>query len=132
MKLRTQVGVMLIAVFGCLVAVSTVVQLRVIYPSFERLESSLAKTDADRCVQAINREVDVISKFAIDWSVWDDMYQFVQDDIIQQLRGQSHQLHIKADTSLAGAAAPPPPPTMAATRWPTVSNCPTDFNCPPN
>lgn len=79
MNLRTQVGIMLIAVFGCLVAASTFVQLRVIYPSFERLEASLAKTDADRCVQAINREVDHVVRFTIDWGVWNDMYQFAMD-----------------------------------------------------
>lgn len=70
---------MLIAVFGCLVAASTFVQLRLIYPSYERLEASLARTDADRCVQAINREVEYVSKFAMDWSVWNDMYQFALD-----------------------------------------------------
>lgn len=78
MKLRTQVGVMLIAVFGCLVVVSTVVQLGVIFPSYERLESSLARTDADRCMQAIDREVEYVSKFSIDWSVWNDMYEYAE------------------------------------------------------
>lgn len=70
---------MLIIVFGCLVAASTIIQLRVIYPSFERLEASLAATDADRCVQAIDREVEHVVRFTIDWGVWNDMYQFALD-----------------------------------------------------
>ncbi|MEH6347309.1 MAG: CHASE4 domain-containing protein [Bermanella sp.] len=51
----------------------------VILPSFNTLEQRQAETELQRVADAIQREVEHLELLATDWSIWDDTYQFAQD-----------------------------------------------------
>ncbi len=51
----------------------------VILPSFNTLEQHQAETELQRVADAIQREVEHLELLATDWSIWDDTYQFAQD-----------------------------------------------------
>lgn len=50
-----------------------------ITPSFVALERAEAEEDLERCVSALNREIQHLDMFVHDWSGWDDTYAFAQD-----------------------------------------------------
>src|SRR4051812_9545715 len=45
--------------------------------SFDALEREGAKQNSDRVVKAISTEVEHMARSVIDWSTWDETYQFV-------------------------------------------------------
>ncbi len=48
-----------------------------IYPSYVNLEQHKARTDLERCITALNREVHHLDQFTNDWASWDDSYFFI-------------------------------------------------------
>jgi sensor domain CHASE-containing protein len=55
------------------------VQRLIILPSYIALEKDEAQKDIERCVAALNREIEHLDILNHDWAAWDDTYQYVQD-----------------------------------------------------
>jgi two-component system, NtrC family, sensor kinase len=55
------------------------VQHMFILPSFSSLEQEEARKNMDRVVQAIDREIALLSTKANDWGSWDESYRFMAD-----------------------------------------------------
>lgn len=51
----------------------------IILNNYLELEERLAENDVQRAVNAIKMEIGFLQRILLDWSVWDDSYQFVQD-----------------------------------------------------
>jgi two-component system, NtrC family, sensor kinase len=79
MSLQTKVISLILFVFLAYGALDYGVQHLFILPSFLSLEKEEALKNMDRAVQAIEREIQHLDSSAMDWSVWDDTYQFVED-----------------------------------------------------
>ncbi|HTE04678.1 MAG TPA: CHASE4 domain-containing protein, partial [Planctomycetota bacterium] len=54
-------------------------QQGIIRPSFEALEGEDASRDMSRAAEAIQKDIDSLDTFCLDWAAWDDTYGFVQD-----------------------------------------------------
>ena len=70
----------------------------VILPSFNTLEQRQAKTELQRVADAIQREVEHLELLATDWSIWDDTYQFAQDQN-ENFRGSNLTLSTLSENS---------------------------------
>ncbi|WP_425614081.1 CHASE4 domain-containing protein [Anatilimnocola sp. NA78] len=79
MSLRRQITILLIATTLAFIAGTYAIQQLVVMPTFAELERQAAQRDVERCVEAINRDIESISNVANDWGTWDDSYQYVQD-----------------------------------------------------
>ena len=79
MSLRSQVGLLLVAIATAFVALTHCIQVFVVIPAFADLERKGAIRDLDRFVDAIGREEELLSHATLDWSAWDDLYSFVQE-----------------------------------------------------
>ena len=79
MSLRSKVLAIVAVVVTVYGIVGYVVQNRIIFPSFVRLEREDATADLKRCVSAIEREVQQLGTSAGDYGAWNDTAQFVLD-----------------------------------------------------
>lgn len=79
MRIRSKITFVLLCVFICLLGVSLAVERAVLDPSFRALEREEAAKDGNRCVQAIEREVEHLSNVGLEWSDWNDLYDYVVD-----------------------------------------------------
>ncbi len=79
MSLRTQIAGLLALLSIVFVATTYAVQAWVVMPAFADLEQQSAQRDVDRCVNAVQRDLESLSNTANDWASWDDTYQYVQD-----------------------------------------------------
>ncbi len=79
MSLRSQVVILLLLLSLGFVAMTYGVQTLVVMPTFADLERKEALRDLDRCANAIGRDIELLSHSTLDWSAWDDMYQYVED-----------------------------------------------------
>lgn len=79
MSLRTKVLTIIAVIIGLYGIANYAVQRKVIYPSFVRLEREDAVTNLQRCVGAIEREVQQLCAIAGDYGAWDDTAKFVSD-----------------------------------------------------
>lgn len=70
---------LLLVVAACAMVGVAVMMRFVIMPGFVNLERSEVEKDLSRCQDAIAREVYHLEQISGDWAVWDDTYQFVQD-----------------------------------------------------
>jgi len=77
-SLRSIVGLILFGVFILSGAANYVIQQFIILPSFTDLEYQEAQTDLRRCMRAVTREVEHLDTTCLDWSSWDDTYDFVK------------------------------------------------------
>lgn len=76
MSIRWKVPLVLLAISAFLAAASHLVQSWVIMPSFAQLERDQAMDNLDRCNEAIQREIEVLSVFSRDWGAWDELYDY--------------------------------------------------------
>lgn len=76
MSLKKKTIVMVCAVFFISAALNFAVQQLVIMPSFYELEREGAMDNIGRVLESINRELQIVSTTASDWSYWDDAYNF--------------------------------------------------------
>ncbi|MBN2513234.1 MAG: HAMP domain-containing protein [Sedimentisphaerales bacterium] len=87
MSLRNKiVSILLIAGMGYGL-VDLAVQKWIILPSFEEVEDNRARINMDRCILALQNEVEHLNRFCYDWSAWDDTALYVQgkkEEFIQQ------------------------------------------------
>jgi signal transduction histidine kinase/DNA-binding response OmpR family regulator/HPt (histidine-containing phosphotransfer) domain-containing protein len=79
MTLRSKTFLVLFIVVILYAGLNYAIQRLVIFPSYLSLELSEAKKDAERCVEALQREIYHLKKTNDDWSEWDDTYRFVED-----------------------------------------------------
>lgn len=78
MKLHAKIILMLIALFAAYGAIDYSVQQRVILPSFEALETDLARTDMERVSHTLDRELTQLLVFCADWGNWLDTYEYLK------------------------------------------------------
>ncbi len=79
MSLHRQIAILLIALTIALIAGTYAVQTLVVMPTFAELERQWASRDVERCIDAIQRDIESISNVANDWGSWDDSYEYVQN-----------------------------------------------------
>ena len=79
LKLSTKVVITLYAVFAVYGFVDYTIQRQVIRPSFQSLEDESARTDMERVIRALDRELTQLMTFSADWGNWIDTYQFMED-----------------------------------------------------
>jgi sensor domain CHASE-containing protein/two-component sensor histidine kinase len=79
MKLRTQVSILVAALFAVMVAAQLLVQQRILLPGFARLERAEAHTNMERVAQALRRELELLSVSAGDWGNWVDTWTYLDD-----------------------------------------------------
>jgi two-component system, NtrC family, sensor kinase len=77
MSLYAKVVMLLCGLFAAYGAVDYAVQRNVILPSFETLETDLARTDMERVVRAIDGELSQLQTFCADWGNWLETYQYM-------------------------------------------------------
>ncbi len=79
MSLRNQTACLLIGLSVAFMISTWAVQVMVVMPAFVRLERQDAEQDVERCVDAIERELENLSGTANDWASWDDTCRYVED-----------------------------------------------------
>ena len=79
MSLRYKIALTALIVGSGYIALAYFIQHEIVYPSFVELERQEAEEDTRRIVNTINREVEYLHYFNLDWSVWDDTYEFATD-----------------------------------------------------
>jgi two-component system, NtrC family, sensor kinase len=77
MSLRIKVIGSLALLFAALSVAAFLIQLRVVEPSFARLERANARTAMRRVDYAIDRDLETLQNDATDWANWEDAYRFV-------------------------------------------------------
>jgi two-component system, NtrC family, sensor kinase len=77
MSLRIKVIGSLALLFAALSVAAFLIQLRVVEPSFARLEQANARTAMRRVDYAIDRDLETLQNDATDWANWEDAYRFV-------------------------------------------------------
>ncbi|WP_373500624.1 CHASE4 domain-containing protein [Desulfococcus sp.] len=97
MSLRTKVILSLFIVFTAYAAVEYIVQRRFLMPAFVELERAAAVRNAERAVEALQREAEMLIPSAADWATWDDTYRFVLDGNAEY---RNANLNLKALESL--------------------------------
>ncbi|MFN0206680.1 MAG: CHASE4 domain-containing protein [Planctomycetota bacterium] len=78
MSLRSKIILILSAVMAIYVITDFIIQRLIVLPGFNVLEAQNAETDALRVKQAIEKEVDDLDERGMAWSMWDEMYDFVE------------------------------------------------------
>ncbi len=78
MKLKNRLFFVLLFTITFYVVVIFAIHRLVFLPSYLALEENAAIKDANRCIQAISRELEHLETFSHDWASWDDTYQFIQ------------------------------------------------------
>jgi len=79
MSLRYRIIIILCCIFFSYLILNYGVQHFIIYPSFQKLETEEGEKNANRCVEAIEREIHHLNVLTHDWSAWDDTVEFVHD-----------------------------------------------------
>jgi two-component system, NtrC family, sensor kinase len=77
MSIRSKVIGSLALLFAALSVAAFLIQLRVVQPSFVRLERANARTAMKRVNYAIDRDLQTLQIDATDWANWQDAYRFV-------------------------------------------------------
>jgi len=80
MSVRVKILLLVASVFVGYLGAAQIVYRSVVFPSFADLERKDAAANQYRCVEAIQREVELLSFHLSDWSSWDDTYQFIVDE----------------------------------------------------
>ncbi len=79
MRLRNIIGLVLLCSLVLLIGLQVLIGHFVVYPGFTRIEKQIARDDANRCIEAITREVYHLNILTKDWAIWDDSYEFIED-----------------------------------------------------
>jgi two-component system, NtrC family, sensor kinase len=78
MSIRSKVIGALALLFAALSVAAFLIQLRVVQPSFARLERDNARTAMKRVNYAIDRDLQTLQIDATDWGNWQEAYRFAQ------------------------------------------------------
>lgn len=79
MSLRSEVLLFVVAVSASFAIATLVVQQVVMLPEFSHLELREAEADVKRSEQALQRDLEFLSRSAADYAAWDDTYAYVAD-----------------------------------------------------
>ncbi len=79
MRLYTKSMLIICAVFAAALIVVYALSGRIILGSFVELERKDAEANVQRAVNAFEREIGFLHSNNIDWSAWDDAYEFARD-----------------------------------------------------
>ncbi len=77
MRFRTRIALVVVVAFVALTVLTHGVRQLVILPRFAKLEREEARHNIERCQQAISRELAEVAMTALDYSWWDDTYDFM-------------------------------------------------------
>lgn len=80
MSVRVKILLVVACVFAAYMGAAHGVQRYIVFPSFAALERVDAAKNQDRCAEAIQRELQLLSYALSDWASWDDTYQFIVDE----------------------------------------------------
>ncbi len=78
MTIKIKVGMILFFIFLTIGIIGFLIQLFIVFPSFQELENENAIKDSKRVVQAIQKEIYNINQKCFDWAAWDDTYNFIE------------------------------------------------------
>lgn len=76
MSIRHQITLILISLSAIFVATSWLISEFFIEPAFFALELESADKDLRRCVDALDAELENLTKLSGDWGAWDEAYQY--------------------------------------------------------
>ena len=79
MRLKNIIAGVLICNLIILIGLQSLIGHFVVYPGFTKIEQQAARDNADRCCDAINREIYHLNITTKDWAIWDDSYRFIDD-----------------------------------------------------
>jgi two-component system NtrC family sensor kinase len=79
MSIRSQISLLLLCLAVPFLCMKWLAYSTVLLPAFDQLENEQAEKDVERFLDAIENELQVLSKRANDWGAWDDTYKFVSD-----------------------------------------------------
>ncbi len=79
MSIRSQIALLLLALSITFVTLTYAVQAWVVLPAFAELEREGGERSIEQCVDAIGRDIESLSHLVSDWSSWDDMYRYLED-----------------------------------------------------
>ncbi len=86
-SIKARIAWILFAAFLFFVALDTAVEKYVIFPGFLALEAEDAQRDMERCVQAIESEIDHLDNLCHDWAAWNETYEFVETPYASYIEG---------------------------------------------
>ena len=78
-RLRTKILLIVLGIVVFYGGMNYAIQRTVIIPSFEELEREGARKDLERCLAAIEREVEAVDTLCHDWAAWSDTHTFALD-----------------------------------------------------
>ncbi len=78
-SLKVRVTLIILGIFIFISLIDFAIKKYAIYPSFIQLEQHEVKKNAERCKQAVDREIADLHMFCGDWSSWSDTYSYVQN-----------------------------------------------------
>lgn len=78
MTIRSKISLILLAVVAVFALLAIGLHRWAILPSFQRLEREQAVRNLNRCVEALQADVAYLERYAVGWSEWDDLYEFVE------------------------------------------------------
>lgn len=78
--LRSKILIILLIQAILLCAIVIVVVDRVMMPKFERLQEQVVTDHIKRAQNTVASDVSYLEQIVYDWSVWDDAYDFIQDE----------------------------------------------------
>ncbi len=78
-RLRSKVTLILAVVLLIYLGFFIGLQKFAVAPRFAKLEKTEASKSMDRCIAALDYELEVLDRIVLDWSAWDDAYTFVLD-----------------------------------------------------
>jgi signal transduction histidine kinase len=76
MRVRAKVTILLALLFAALIAAQWAIQQRLILPRFVELERDSARTDMQRVVLAVGRELQTLNAQAADWGNWQELWKY--------------------------------------------------------
>lgn len=79
MSLRSRVAALLVALSMALAGIMYSTQQWVVMPTFVDIERMAAELNVNRCVEALQRDLQSLANTTSDWAYWDDTYRYVYD-----------------------------------------------------
>lgn len=79
MTITARLTSIVIFIFMTTILGTTIVLTKVVLPGFEEIEMREARAAVSRINNAIQGQVEELERLALDWSYWDDTWDFVQD-----------------------------------------------------
>lgn len=79
MSIKFKVVAVILILLGVLLAGNHFVLESAVIPSFEELEVAESERSVRRVRKALEREVEMVARTAVDWGSWNDLYRYVAD-----------------------------------------------------